>query len=275
MRTAVLTALAMIAFASNNLLTRGALGANLIDAPSFALIRLASGTAVLAVLLRLRAGTGAGGSAGTWAASLALAGYAVFFTAAYTLIGAGPGALLLFGAVQVTMIGTSLVRGERPDPRNWVGLALAIGGLALLTLPGATAPAPEGAALMAAAGACWGAYSLAGRGARDPLADTASNFRRATLLTVLVLAWFVRPERLTTAGVLLGVVCGAVASGVGYTIWYAALTGLSRWRASLVQLVVPVLTAVVAAVLLDEVITLRIAAATVLVVVGVWLSARR
>jgi drug/metabolite transporter (DMT)-like permease len=128
---------------------------------------------------------------------------------------------------------------------------------------------------MAAAGACWGAYSLIGRGASDPLADTASNFRRATFLTVIVLAWFVRPERLTTAGVLLGVVCGAIASGVGYTIWYAALAGLTRWRASLVQLVVPVLTAGVAAALLDEVLTLRLAAATVLVVAGVWLSARR
>jgi drug/metabolite transporter (DMT)-like permease len=273
MRTALLTSLAMIAFASNNLLTRGALGAGLIDAPSFALIRLMSGAVTLAALRRFRAGPSIG--AGTWAASLALAGYAIAFTAAYTLVGAGTGALLLFGAVQATMIGTGLVQGERPGARNWVGLALAVGGLVLLTLPGITAPAPTGAVLMVAAGVCWGAYSLAGRGSRDPLAATAGNFWRASILTILALAWFVEPERLTTPGVLLAVVCGALASGVGYTIWYGALPGLSRWSASLVQLTAPILTALAATVLLDEVITLRLAGATVFVAAGVWLSLRR
>src|SRR5688572_1525020 len=152
----------MVAFASNNLLTRGALGADLIDAPSFALIRLVSGTAALAALLRSRAGTGAV-RAGSWSAALALAGYAIAFTAAYTLVGAGAGALLLFAAVHATMSGAGLAQGERPGAGNWLGLILAIGGLALLTPPGATAPAPVGAALMIAAGVCWGAYSLAGR----------------------------------------------------------------------------------------------------------------
>jgi drug/metabolite transporter (DMT)-like permease len=273
MRTALLTSLAMIAFAANNLLTRGALGADLIDAPSFALIRLGSGAATLAALQRFRAGPVLGG--GTWAASLALAGYAIAFTAAYTLVGAGTGALLLFGAVQATMIGTGLVHGERPGARSWVGLALAVGGLVLLTLPGVTAPVPAGAVLMVVAGICWGAYSLAGRGGRDPLAATSGNFWRASVLTLLVLVWFVRPDRVTSAGLLLAVVCGALASGVGYTIWYGALPGLSRWRASLVQLTAPVLTALAATVLLDETITARLAGATVLVATGVWLSVRR
>lgn len=274
MRTAVLTSLAMIAFASNNLLTRGALGANLIDAPSFTLIRLVSGTAVLGLLQRHRAGTGQLVRGGDWTAALALAAYAIAFTVAYTLIGAGPGALLLFGAVQATMIGTALVQGERPGVGAWLGLVLAIGGLALLTLPGASAPAPAGAAFMMAAGVCWGAYTLAGRGGRDPLAATAGNFWRASILTLVVLVWFVRWDRITWVGVGLAVVCGAFASGVGYTIWYGALAGLSRWRASLVQLVVPVLTASAAALLLDEVITLRLAVATGLVAVGVWVSVR-
>jgi drug/metabolite transporter (DMT)-like permease len=239
------------------------------------LIRLASGAVVLGVLLRLRPETAAVASAGTWAAALALAGYAVFFTAAYTRIGAGPGALLLFGAVQVTMIGTAIAQGERPDAGRWLGLALAVGGLALLTLPGATAPVPFGAALMIAAGVGWGAYTLAGRKSGDPLAATAANFWRAWILTSVVLVWFIRPERITWAGVGLAVVCGALASGVGYTIWYGALAGLTRWRASLVQLSAPVLTGLAATVLLDEPLTLRLAGATVLVGAGVWLSVRR
>jgi drug/metabolite transporter (DMT)-like permease len=264
----------MVAFASNNLLTRGALGAGLIDAPSFALIRLLSGTAALAVLLRLRAGTGSVRGGG-WPAAVSLAGYAIAFTAAYTLVGAGAGALLLFGAVQATMIGAGLAQGERPGSRNWLGLILAIGGLALLTLPGATAPAPLGAALMIAAGVCWGAYSLAGRGGGDPLAATAGNFWRASILTMVALVWFVERGRLTATGVLLAVACGALASGVGYTIWYSALPKLTRWSASLVQLTAPILTALAATVLLDEVITLRLAGATALVAAGVWLSLRR
>jgi drug/metabolite transporter (DMT)-like permease len=273
MRTVLLTSLAMIAFASNNLLTRGALGADLIDAPSFALIRLGSGAAVLAFLVRLRGESVVG--TGTWAASLALAGYAIAFTAAYTLVGAGTGALLMFGAVQVTMIGTGLVRGERPRARDWIGLALAVGGLVVLMWPGVTAPLPAGAVLMVAAGACWGAYSLAGRSGGDPMTATAGNFWRASILTLVVLVWFVRPNQVTSAGVLAAVLCGAIASGVGYTIWYGALQGLSRWRASLVQLTAPVLTALAATVLLGESITARLGASTALVAAGVWLSVRR
>ncbi|MGE0158238.1 MAG: DMT family transporter [Gemmatimonadales bacterium] len=271
-RTAVLTSLAMIAFASNNLLTRGALEAGLIDAPTFALIRLASGAAFLGAWQRVRAGPVVGG--GSWAGAVALAGYAIAFTAAYTRVAAGTGALLLFGAVQVTMIGTGLAKGERPGARAWLGIMLAIAGLALLTLPGATAPAPTGAALMLVAGMFWGAYSLVGRDSHDPLAATSSNFWRASVLTLVMLAWFVQPERITPAGVGLAVVCGALASGVGYTIWYGALAGLSRWRASLVQLTAPILTALAATVLLDEAITLRLAAAAALVAAGMWLGGR-
>jgi drug/metabolite transporter (DMT)-like permease len=263
----------MLGFAANSLLTRGALGPLRIDWASFTLIRLVAGAVTLALLVQLRGRAPA--ARGSWVGGVMLAGYAIAFTYAYTRIGAAVGALLLFGAVQATMIGTGLVHGERPGARSWVGLALAVGGLVLLTLPGVTAPVPAGAVLMVVAGICWGAYSLAGRGGRDPLAATSGNFWRASVLTLLVLVWFVRPDRVTSAGLLLAVVCGALASGVGYTIWYGALPGLSRWRASLVQLTAPVLTALAATVLLDETITARLAGATVLVATGVWLSVRR
>ena len=176
MRVAVLTIAALIGFAANSLLTRGALGHGWIDAPAFTIIRLATGALTLALLVRMRANPGRGSSG--WLPALWLAGYAVAFTLAYTRIGAGVGALLLFGAVQVTMIGAGLVRGERPHQRDWAAVAIASAGLAWLTLPGASAPNPAGALLMLAAGACWGAYSLAGRASRDPLAhETGRSVR--------------------------------------------------------------------------------------------------
>ena len=197
MRTILLTTAALVGFSANSLLTRAALGAGAIDAPSFTLIRLITGAVTLAILVRpftARSAPPADGpdhrSRGSWVAAFALAGYAVAFTVAYTRIGAAVGALLLFGAVQITMTGTGLVRGERPGRVDWIGVGLAIAGLAVLTLPGATAPDLLGAVLMLAAGACWGVYSLLGRTTRDPLGTTAGNFVRASLLaaTALVIA---------------------------------------------------------------------------------------
>jgi drug/metabolite transporter (DMT)-like permease len=283
-RTIILTSLTLVAFASNSLLTRGALGRELIDAPTFTLVRLVTGALALALLVRLRAraapdapgtGTGRGASAGSWASGFWLAGYAVTFTLSYVRIGAGVGALLLFGAVQVTMIAAGIALGERPIRRDWIGLALAMAGLAWLTLPGATAPDPIGATLMVAAGACWGAYSIAGRRSRDPLTATAGNFWRATLLALLALGALAAPRTASGAGFALAAVSGALASGVGYTMWYAVLPALGSWRAALVQLPVPVLTALGAALLLGETITLRLAIAGNLVAAGVWLTLAR
>lgn len=270
MRTVLLTSAALIGFAANSLLTRGALGNGLLDAPAFTLIRLSTGAIALALLLRWR--TARPAERGSWTSALALAGYAVAFTLAYTRIGAGVGALFLFGAVQVTMIATGLVRGERPHRRDWLGLTLAMAGLIWLTLPGATAPDMSGAALMVAAGACWGAYSLAGRASRDPLAATAGNFSRATLLALVALGLLISPDHFTMRGALLAAASGALASGVGYTLWYAALPALAAWRAALVQLPVPVLTAVSATMFLGESITFRLLVATILVCGGVGLS---
>jgi drug/metabolite transporter (DMT)-like permease len=272
-RTALFTIAALICFAANSLLTRGALGHALLDAPTFTIIRLATGAAMLAVLLRARGTPPV--QRGTWTSAVALAGYAVAFTLAYTRIGAGVGALLLFGAVQVTMIATGLARGERPLIRDWVGLLLAASGLAWLTLPGASAPDLTGAALMVIAGASWGAYSIVGRGSRDPLAATAGNFWRATILGIAALApvaLFSNAHAITWGGVLLAAASGAIASGVGYTFWYSALTRLTAWRAALVQLTVPVMTALAAIVILAEPFTNRLLVATALVSSGVALT---
>lgn len=273
MRVALLTIAALVCFAANSLLTRYALGNNLLDAAGFTVIRLVTGALMLAVLLRARSKEA--GESGNWTAGLALAGYAIAFTIAYTRIGAGVGALLLFGAVQATMIGTGIARGERPLARDWAGLLLAIGGLGWLTLPGATAPDLAGAALMTAAGVCWGAYSLLGRQSRDPLAATAGNFWRATILGAVALGWMVRLPDFSWPGALLAATSGAIASGVGYTVWYTALPSLTSWRAALVQLVVPVLTALSAIPLLGESFSSRLAMATVLVCGGVAITLAR
>ena len=270
MRTAFFTIAALVCFAANSLLTRGAVGHALLDAPGFTIIRLATGAAMLAILLRARNVPAA--ERGTWTSALALAGYAVAFTVAYTRIGAGVGALLLFGAVQVTMIATGLARGERPLARDWAGLLLAAGGLGWLTLPGATSPDPAGAALMVIAGASWGAYSIIGRRSRDPLAATAGNFWRAAILGALALGLLHDPHALTWPGVWLAAASGAVASGIGYTFWYSALPHLTAWRAALVQLSVPVMTAIAAIALLDESFSSRLLVATVLVCGGVAIT---
>jgi len=276
MRLFILTAVTMAAFASNSLLTRGALGGGLIDAPSFTLIRLFTGAAMLALLLRARpaaASTHRTASTGSWSSAGWLAGYAVAFTLAYTIIGAGVGALLLFGAVQATMIIAGLTGGERPRVADWIGLALAMTGLSWLTLYGANRPDPFGALLMVLAGICWGGYSIAGRRSRDPMAATAGNFWRGALLAALVLGYVaVLRGHVTATGVLLATASGAVASGCGYTLWYSVLPALGAWRAALVQLTVPVLTALGAALMLAESITGRLVVSALLVGGGVALS---
>jgi len=203
---------------------------------------------------------------------LPLAGYAVFFTVAYTRIGASVGALILFGSVQLTMIGTGLVRGERPRQIDWIGLALAAAGLLVFTLPGVTAPDLIGSALMAEAGICWGAYSLLGRRRRDPIGATAGNFLRASLVGAIFLGVWLRWLHVTPHGVLLAVASGSLASGVGYTLWYAVLPSLAAWRAAILQLIVPVLTALAATVLLHEPLSSRVIISTVLIIGGVALT---
>jgi drug/metabolite transporter (DMT)-like permease len=272
-RLPILTALALLGFSANSLLTRGALGGGLLDPMTFMVIRLVSGALVLALLVRLRKAARTG--SGSWLMAAALAAYAVAFTLAYTRIGAGAGALLLFASVHMTMFVSGIVRGERPSPRGLIGTALAIVGLLVLTMPGLDAPDLTGAVLMVVAGASWGVYSLAGRRSADPLATTADNFIRATALCLPV-AWFAQDTVVVTAaGAGLAVSSGAIASGLAYAIWYSVLPHLAAWRAALLQLAVPVLTAVAAVVILAEPMTVRVWGALALVIGGIGFSHRR
>lgn len=272
-RVIVLTGLALIAFAANSLLTRGALAAARVDPASFLAVRLASGAAVLWLLARThRTPVSAEDPANHWSAALALTGYAVAFTFAYVRIGAGIGALTLFGGVQTTMIAAGIRHGERPSAFDIVGLAIAIAGLLTLTVPGASQPPIVGVALMAFAGVCWGIYSLKGRRSRDPLIGTAHNFMRATPIGIAVLAWHWSHVFVTPTGVLLAVLSGAVTSGLGYAVWYSVLPALTAWRAAVVQLLTPVLTTMAAVIMLGESMSWRLILAGGLIVSGVLLS---
>ncbi|MGE0081677.1 MAG: DMT family transporter [Thiohalomonadaceae bacterium] len=275
MHVALLTAIAMLAFAGNSLLCRMALGsADAIDPASYTAVRLVAGAAALALILRLRTGPGTR-AAGSWGSAAWLFLYAIACSWAYLSLDTGIGALILFGAVQVTMIGLGIVRGERPRPLQWLGIVTAMGGLAYLLSPGLTAPSFAGAMLMSGAGVAWGMYSLRGKGAADPLAATAGNFLRAVPMGVLLLVLMADRLHLPLTGVLLGVLSGAVTSGVGYAIWYAAVRGLSAYGAAVVQLSAPVIATYAGVVLLDEALTLRIVLASVAILGGIAIALRR
>lgn len=273
----LLVAFALLGFAGNSLLCRAALAqqGRLIDAASFTSVRLASGAFVLALLLVLR---GQRPHEGTFRSALALFTYAAGFSLAYVRIGAGIGALILFGCVQTTMLTAGLLRGERPTKLGAIGMAIAFSGLLLLAAPGASAPDPIGAALMALAGIAWGVYSLRGRKSTNPLAATADNFIRTLPFTAILslLGYFLLDKPHASAnGLGLAIASGAFASGVGYSLWYAALPHLTAMRASIVQLLVPVLAAGGSVLLLGESITSRIVIAGILLVGGVLLAIRK
>jgi drug/metabolite transporter (DMT)-like permease len=273
-RTALYTSLALIGFAANSLLCRMALGDGAIDAASFTAVRLASGALVLVLLARSWRG---GASGGSTISAVALFAYAAPFSYAYLQLGAGVGALVLFAAVQATMIGWGIARGERPRLAVWIGLALALGGLAGLAAPGATSPDPIGLALMTAAGIAWGVYSLRGRGAPgSPLATTAANFARSVPLAAALVAIAAAASGLSASGrgLLLAALSGAVASGLGYSLWYAALPGLTATRAAVLQLLVPVLAAGGGVALLDERVSSRLLVAGAAILGGVALAIR-
>jgi drug/metabolite transporter (DMT)-like permease len=273
LRTAALTFASLLCFAANSLLCRAALRPRLLDPATFTTIRIASGAAVLAAVLALaRRARPAGGSAGS---ALALFGYAAAFSLAYVRIGAGVGALLLFGAVQATMVGWSVMRGARPRPLQGAGLAVALAGLAWLALPGAGAPDPLGAALMLAAGVAWGAYSLRGGRGRDPLATTAHNFLLGVPLALALSVALARGAAASGEGAALAVASGALASGGGYSLWYAVVPSLGATRAAAVQLAVPVLAGAGASAFLGERLTVRVAAAGLTILVGIALTLRR
>ena len=266
----LLATLAMFAFAGNSLLCRLALRDTSIDAATFTSIRIVAGALTLWVIVRLR--EGARGSQGSWWSGFALFAYAAAFSFAYISLPAGTGALLLFGAVQVTMIGYGISRGERLQGLQILGFIAAFAGLVGLVLPGLTAPPLVGSILMTLAGVSWGVYSLRGRGAGDPARATAGNFARAVPFAVaLSLVLFARMHAGNVAGIAYAIVSGAVTSGVGYVIWYAALPGLSATSAASLQLSVPVITAAAAVALLNETLTLRLVVASAVILGGIAL----
>jgi drug/metabolite transporter (DMT)-like permease len=268
-RVFVLTALAMVAFAGNSLLCRQALRHTAIDAATFTLIRILSGALCLWVIAQIRKGPLR--KAGNWPSALALFGYAALFSFAYLQLTAGTGALLLFGAVQATMISWTLLKGERLRGLQIAGLMLAIIGLVALVFPGLSAPPLTAAALMLGAGIAWGIYSLRGKGSGDPLLTTAGNFLRAVAMAALLSLVMFRAANLDRAGICYAIVSGALASGVGYAIWYSALPALKASAAATVQLSVPVLAAAGGIVFLGEAITLRLTLASIAVLGGIAL----
>jgi drug/metabolite transporter (DMT)-like permease len=263
-----LTVAALIGFAANSLLCRAALGAETIDAASFTAIRIGAGALTLVALAR---GTFRG--AGSWPSAGALFAYAAAFSFAYLRLTTATGALILFGTVQTTMIGWGVVRGARPGVLEWLGIAVAFGGLVTLLLPGLATPDPIGAAMMSIAGVAWGIYSLRGRGTTQPLAATADNFVRAVpMIALLLLVIPLAGGTLSAEGAVLAATSGAIASGIGYSLWYAALPQLGAVRAAVVQLSVPLLATGGGAAILGEAFTLPLAIATVAILGGIGLS---
>ena len=272
-RVVVLTLLAMIAFAGNSLLCRLALKHTAIDAASFTAVRLMSASLVLCLL--------AGGwranwqsawqSGGNWPSAVALFAYAAGFSFAYISLPAATGALLLFGAVQATMIGYGVWAGERLSPLQLAGLGLALGGLVALLLPGLAAPPPASAALMLGAGVAWGVYSLRGKAASSPIKVTAGNFMRTVPLTLGLSLLMVNQLSLDGTGVGYGVLSGALTSGLGYVIWYKVLPALKATSAATVQLSVPVIAAMGGVVFIGETVSLRLVLASIAILAGIAL----
>lgn len=271
MRTFFYTSFALVAFAFNSILCRLALRGEEADATGFTVVRLVSGAITLVVISYFFSKKKAARS-GSWPSAFFLFAYAICFSLAYLDLTAGMGALILFGSVQTTMIGVSLVRGKRPRPLEWFGLTIAVGGLVYLVLPGLASPPPYASLLMAAAGAAWGFYTLRGRGSSDPLADTTGNFVRSVPMIAIVAIVMLSKIQLSNRGLVLAMLSGAVASGIGYTAWYAALKHHTAMRAAVFQLSVPVIAVCLGIIFLNESMSLRLVVASVLVLGGIGLT---
>lgn len=272
MQTVLLTALAMIAFAANSILCRMALGNELIDAASFTSIRLGSGAVMLFLILYFKQAhqlSSLSISVFNVKSSLALYMYAICFSIAYIEMSTGTGALILFGTVQLSMILFGIAKGEKSNIFAWSGIVLALGGLVYLVLPGINAPTPLSAALMTISGLAWAIYSLRGKSSTNPIADTTWNFAGTLPFIVITSLAFISSAQATTAGILLAIASGAIASGVGYVIWYAALPALTWTTAAIVQLSVPTIAAFGGVVFMSEPITYRLVFASIATLGGI------
>ena len=270
-RVLMFTTLALIAFAANSVLARMALSDGAIDAAGYTIVRLLAGAVVLAVLLGVTRPASGTQSKGSWAGGIALFVYAITFSYAYITLATGTGALILFGAVQITMILVTVITGHRPSLIEWCGLGLAFGGFVYLVLPGISTPSATGFFLMTISGVAWGAYTLLGRGSKNPLSDTAYNFLRTLPLVLIVLVVTFANLDFSLRGVVLAALSGGIASGIGYSLWYQALGGLSATQAAVLQLLVPVIAAFGGVIFVSEPITWRLTIAAILILAGILL----
>ena len=268
-RTLLFTAFSLVAFAANSVLCRLALKGGEIDPASFTVIRLLTGAMVLVFILRFTAKREAPQARGSWTAAAMLFLYAVTFSFAYLSLDTGTGALVLFGAVQITIVLIGRLRGNRLGILEWAGMAIAFGGLVYLVKPSVTTPSAVGFALMAIASAAWGIYTLSGKGSVNPLADTRFNFVRTIPLVMVLAIAGLANQQLSMEGILLAAISGGIASGIGYTLWYTALGGLSTTEAAAVQLTVPIIAAFGGVIFVSEPVSQRLLISTVLTLGGI------
>ncbi|MFM9903342.1 MAG: DMT family transporter [Pyrinomonadaceae bacterium] len=289
MKIAAYTIFALVAFAFNSILCRLALRGEEADAVGFTAVRLASGAVALGVIWLIcrspRVSKGVthdvdshaltyvrASATGNWPSAFLLFAYAICFSFAYLGLTAGTGALILFGSVQMTMVVVAIIKGERPPALEWLGLATAVGGLVYLVFPGLASPPLNSSLLMAAAGASWGIYTLRGKGSTDPLSQTTGNFIRTLPFAAVIAIIFLPNLHLSTRGILLAVLSGAVTSGIGYTVWYAALKHHTATRAAVLQLAVPVIAATIGVLFLAESADIRLGIAAALILGGIGLT---
>lgn len=270
--TFVLTAVAMLAFAANSLLAREALGTVSIEAAGYTAVRIVSGALVLYGLMRrgqLQSASVDRALPGDWWAAAALFVYAIAFSAAYLSLGAATGALILFSSVQASMLAFGLFKGDRSSLQEVIGFAIAFAAFVYLILPGVGRPDLVGSLLMIASGMAWAVYTLRGRGSRDPIGETAGNFLRASVFCLPLAGFALVYETATLAGIVLALGSGIVASGLGYSVWYRALRGLTTFQAALIQLSVSVIAALGAILFLNERLTLHFVVAAAFVIGGI------
>jgi len=268
-RTFMYTAFALIAFATNSVICRSALGHSTIDPASFTTLRLVSGVVVLWALARIfKKKTGVKNS-GSWGSATMLFLYAITFSYAYVNLSVSTGALILFGSVQATMILMGLWNGERPRVFEWLGLTIALAGLVYMVLPGLEAPPLSGVFLMTTAGISWGVYSIRGRGVNNPVAVTEDNFLRSVPFVFASSLFFLPSLEISKEGMFLAILSGGFTTAMGYVLWFSAIRNLTATRAASVQLFVPVIAAIGGVLFLSESITFRLILSTVLIVGGI------
>jgi drug/metabolite transporter (DMT)-like permease len=273
MPLSLIVAATLTAFAANSLLCRMALGDALIDPVAFTVLRLGSGAAILVVLTRFSSEPEpVTGSHGSWGSALGLFAYAMAFSLAYISLPAGVGALILFGAVQLTMIGFGLLKGERLRVLQWFGLIIALAGLIWLVSPGLAAPDPVGAILMSISGFAWGCYSIRGKGAAAPIKATAENFIRTLPMVIIAAAITLSSIQAEPTGIMLAIVSGSITSGLGYVLWYHVLREMATTRAAVLQLLVPIIAAIGGILFLSEAPSIRLLGASALILGGVALA---